>query len=47
MPMATSPRPADATLLAPKRATSFGVCGATVIITAENGSSRTAAPSGE
>ena len=32
---------------APKRATSFGVCGATAIITTEIGSSRTAAPSGE
>ena len=38
------PRP---TLSAPKRATSFGVCGATAIITTEIGSSRTAAPSGE
>ena len=32
---------------APKRATSFGVFGATAIITTEIGSSRTAAPSGE
>ena len=43
---ATRPRPVDATLLAPKRPTSLGVCGATAMITIETGSRRTAASSG-
>ena len=46
-PTATKPRPAAPITSAPNRATSFGVCGATNIITNEIGSSRTAASSGE